>query len=178
MSTPENNNSKDPQGSDIPQKISSLLHLLYVLSYILGAKIIRFYFRLVRRIRRGMRRLDEAATRLYTEYKNKQEEKKPVQVDWRQEWIKAFRRSGEDLIQWKQNWKQPGYRLKGLFKALSPAARKIADCVNYVLPVIGIIILTNTILHFSTITYGLRVQYNGEQIGYILSEEDFTQAET
>ena len=177
MSTPENNTSQDPQGSDIPQKISSLLHLLYVLSYILGAQIIRFYFRLVRRIKHGARRLNEAAAKKYAEFKDRQEAKKPVRVDWKQEWIKAFRDSGEALIRWKQNWKQPGYGIRGLFKAVSPAARKITGGINYILPVVGIIILTNTILHFSTITYGLRVQYNGEHIGYILSEDEFIQAE-
>lgn len=39
------------------------------------------------------------------------------------------------------------------------------------------LILISTVLHFSTMTYGLQVQYNGEHIGYILSESAFVEAE-
>ena len=39
------------------------------------------------------------------------------------------------------------------------------------------VILISTVLHFSTMTYGLQVQYNGEHIGYILSESAFVEAE-
>ena len=71
-----------------------------------------------------------------------------------------------------------GHKLFGeFFCAFRPILPLLAGTVNYLLPVGSMVILISTVLHFSTMTYGLQVQYNGEHIGYILSESAFVEAE-
>ena len=84
----------------------------------------------------------------------------------------------QSLQQWKQHREQSSKLLFGeFFCAFRPILPLLAGTVNYLLPVGGMLILISTVLHFSTMTYGLQVQYNGEHIGYILSESAFVEAE-
>lgn len=84
----------------------------------------------------------------------------------------------QSLKLWQQHRKQSSKLLLGeFFRAFHPILPLLAGTVNYLLPVGGMLILISTVLHFSTMTYGLQVQYNGEHIGYILSESAFVEAE-
>ena len=84
----------------------------------------------------------------------------------------------QSLKLWQQHRKQSSKLLFGeFFRAFHPILPLLAGTVNYLLPVGGMLILISTVLHFSTMTYGLQVQYNGEHIGYILSESAFVEAE-
>ena len=49
--------------------------------------------------------------------------------------------------------------------------------LSYIMPVAGVILLVTTINYFRELPLALRVEYNGEQIGYILDESVYTQAE-
>ena len=84
----------------------------------------------------------------------------------------------QSLQLWQQHREQSSKLLLGeFFRAFQPILPLLAGTVNYLLPVGGMVILISTVLHFSTMTYGLQVQYNGEHIGYILSESAFVEAE-
>ena len=84
----------------------------------------------------------------------------------------------QSLKLWQQHRKQSSKLLLGeFFRAFHPILPLLAGTINYLLPVGGMLILISTVLHFSTMTYGLQVQYNGEHIGYILSESAFVEAE-
>ena len=48
--------------------------------------------------------------------------------------------------------------------------------VNTVFPIICLLLLALTISHYKNLTYALKVNYNGEDIGYIASEEVFNNA--
>lgn len=90
----------------------------------------------------------------------------------------AFDRTFQALQEWKRRRQQSG-KLHPLafLKAIAPAAKMMTRAVNYLLPIAAMVVLTLTVQHFGTLRYGLRVEYNGEHIGYILSESAFTEAE-
>ena len=50
--------------------------------------------------------------------------------------------------------------------------------LNYILPVVAIVVLGMTMNHFETQTYALSVEYSGEHIGYIENESVFNNAKS
>ena len=153
--------------------------MLYAVCYLVGARIIRYYRRLRRIVRLNCLHIKWAVRRFYFDLKEQRSAAAPSKGYWKREWKKAFSQTRDALHDWNKHRKQPdsGLHLDELLKAFFPSLRKLAGTVNYILPVAGMIVLISTIHHFSTLTFGLRVQYNGEHIGYILSESDFSEAE-
>lgn len=181
MSNPEKTTPSKPSPSSSSNNFDSLIHFLYALFYLTGARIIRYYRRLRRIVKRCALHTKWAIRRVYFDLKDQRAAVAPAKGRWKKEWKKAFVDTRDALQDWKkyhQQHREEGLDLPAFFHALSPAAKQIAGTVNYVLPLAGISVLIFTIHHFSTLTFGLRVQYNGEHIGYILSEADFSEAET
>ena len=181
MSNPEKTTPSKPSPSGSSNNFDSLIHFLYALFYLTGARIIRYYRRLRRIVKRCALHTKWAIRRVYFDLKDQRTAVAPAKGRWKKEWKKAFVDTRDALQDWKkyhQQHREEGLDLPAFFHALSPAAKQIAGTVNYVLPLAGISVLIFTIHHFSTLTFGLRVQYNGEHIGYILSEADFSEAET
>ena len=181
MSNPEKTTPSKPSPSGSSNNLYSLIHFLYALFYLTGARIIRYYRRLRRITKRCALHTKWAIRRVYFDLKDQRAAVAPTKGRWKKEWKKAFTDTRDALQDWKkyhQQHREEGLDLSALFHALSPAAKQIAGTINYILPLAGISVLIFTIHHFSTLTFGLRVQYNGEHIGYILSEADFSEAET
>lgn len=179
MSNPENSKNNKKSASGLPESFSALISLLYAVCYLVGARIIRYYRRLRRIVRLNCLHIKWAVRRFYFDLKEQRSAAAPSKGYWKREWKKAFSQTRDALHDWNKHRKQPdsGLHLDELLKAFFPSLRKLAGTVNYILPVAGMIVLISTIHHFSTLTFGLRVQYNGEHIGYILSESDFSEAE-
>ena len=53
-------------------------------------------------------------------------------------------------------------------------ARPLNRIANFFAPIFGLAILAGAIAFFNQFTFALRVEYNGESIGYIAQESDFT----
>ena len=178
MSTPEHTDMNQPSASGLSKKFADLVQLIYAVCYLVGARIIRFFRRSRRRIKRAALHTKWAVRRWYFDLKEQRTIAASTEVKWKRKWQDAFAQTRCALLDWKKHRQTGGLHLKELFAALAPSVKIMGRAVNYLLPLAGIIILTATIHHFSTLTFGLRVQYNGEHIGYILSEDDFAQAET
>ena len=178
MSTPEHTDMNQPSASGLSKKFADLVQLIYAVCYLVGARIIRFFRRSRRRIKRAALHTKWAVRRWYFDLKEQRTIAASTEVKWKRKWQDAFAQTRCALLDWKKHRQTGGLHLKELFAALALSVKIMGRAVNYLLPLAGIIILTATIHHFSTLTFGLRVQYNGEHIGYILSEDDFAQAET
>lgn len=179
MSHPENSKNNQKSASGLPESFSALISLLYAVCYLVGARIIRYYRRCRRIVKLSCLHAKWAVRRFYFDIKEQRSAAAPSKGYWKREWKKAFSQTLDALHDWNKHRKQPdaGLCFGEFFRAFIPSLRKIAGSVNYILPVAGMIVLISTIHHFSTLTFGLRVQYNGEHIGYILSESDFSEAE-
>lgn len=160
------------------ESLSSLGHFVYAVCYLVGARIIRFFRRSKRRLKKGALHLKWKLRRLYFDFKDQQVLNNLNKQHHRRQSKDALRGVQQSLQLWKQHREQSSKLLFGeFFRAFQPILPLLAGTVNYLLPVGGMVILISTVLHFSTMTYGLQVQYNGEHIGYILSESAFVEAE-
>ena len=160
------------------ESLSSLGHFVYAVCYLVGARIIRFFRRSKRRLKKGALHLKWKLRRLYFDFKDQQVLDNLNKQHHHRQNKDALRQVQQSLQQWKQHREQSSKLLFGeFFRAFRPILPLLAGTVNYLLPVGGMVILISTVLHFSTMTYGLQVQYNGEHIGYILSESAFVEAE-
>lgn len=160
------------------ESLSSLGHFVYAVCYLVGARIIRFFRRSKRRLKKGALHLKWKLRRLYFDFKDQQVLNNLNKQHHRRQSKDALRQVQQSLQLWKQHREQSSKLLLGeFFRAFQPILPLLAGTVNYLLPVGGMVILISTVLHFSTMTYGLQVQYNGEHIGYILSESAFVEAE-
>ena len=160
------------------ESLSSLGHFVYAVCYLVGARIIRFFRRSKRRLKKGALHLKWKLRRLYFDFKDQQVLDNLNKQHHHRQSKDALRQVQQSLKLWQQHRKQSSKLLLGeFFHAFHPILPLLAGTVNYLLPVGGMLILISTVLHFSTMTYGLQVQYNGEHIGYILSESAFVEAE-
>lgn len=160
------------------ESLSSLGHFVYAVCYLVGARIIRFFRRSKRRLKKGALHLKWKLRRLYFDFKDQQVLNNLNKQHHRRQSKDALRGVQQSLQLWQQHREQSSKLLLGeFFRAFQPILPLLAGTVNYLLPVGGMVILISTVLHFSTMTYGLQVQYNGEHIGYILSESAFVEAE-
>lgn len=160
------------------ESLSSLGHFVYAVCYLVGARIIRFFRRSKRRLKKGALHLKWKLRRLYFDFKDQQVLDNLNKQHHHRQNKDALRQVQQSLQQWKQHRKQSSKLLFGeFFCAFRPILPLLAGTVNYLLPVGSMVILISTVLHFSTMTYGLQVQYNGKHIGYILSESAFVEAE-
>ena len=160
------------------ESLSSLGHFVYAVCYLVGARIIRFFRRSKRRLKKGALHLKWKLRRLYFDFKDQQVLNNLNKQHHHRQSKDALRQVQQSLKLWQQHRKQSSKLLLGeFFRAFYPILPLLAGTVNYLLPVGGMVILISTVLHFSTMTYGLQVQYNGEHIGYILSESAFVEAE-
>ena len=160
------------------ESLSSLGHFVYAVCYLVGARIIRFFRRSKRRLKKGALHLKWKLRRLYFDFKDQQVLDNLNKQHHHRQSKDALRGVQQSLKLWQQHRKQSSKLLFGeFFRAFRPILPLLAGTVNYLLPVGGMVILISTVLHFSTMTYGLQVQYNGEHIGYILSESAFVEAE-
>lgn len=160
------------------ESLSSLGHFVYAVCYLVGARIIRFFRRSKRRLKKGALHLKWKLRRLYFDFKDQQVLDNLNKQHHHRQNKDALRQVQQSLKLWQQHRKQSSKLLLGeFFRAFHPILPLLAGTVNYLLPVGGMLILISTVLHFSTMTYGLQVQYNGEHIGYILSESAFVEAE-
>ena len=177
MSNPENNKSTKPAASG-PAEHVSLAYLIYAVCYLLGARIIRYCRRSRRVLRKTCLHLKWKIRSAYLDIREQRAAASITQKSWKYEWKVAFDRTFQALQEWKRRRQQSG-KLHPLafLKAIAPAAKMMTRAVNYLLPIAAMVVLTLTVQHFGTLRYGLRVEYNGEHIGYILSESAFTEAE-
>ena len=160
------------------ESLSSLGHFVYAVCYLVGARIIRFFRRSKRRLKKDALHLKWKLRRLYFDFKDQQVLDNLNKQHHHRQNKDALRQVQQSLQQWKQHREQSSKLLFGeFFCAFRPILPLLAGTVNYLLPVGSMVILISTVLHFSTMTYGLQVQYNGEHIGYILSESAFVEAE-
>ncbi|MFR3551268.1 MAG: peptidoglycan DD-metalloendopeptidase family protein [Negativibacillus sp.] len=160
------------------ESLSSLGHFVYAVCYLVGARIIRFFRRSKRRLKKGALHLKWKLRRLYFDFKDQQVLDNLNKQHHHRQNKDALRQVQQSLQQWKQHREQSSKLLFGeFFCAFRPILPLLAGTVNYLLPVGSMVILISIVLHFSTMTYGLQVQYNGEHIGYILSESAFVEAE-
>lgn len=160
------------------ESLSSLGHFVYAVCYLVGARIIRFFRRSKRRLKKGALHLKWKLRRLYFDFKDQQVLDNLNKQHHHRQNKDALRQVQQSLQQWKQHREQSSKLLFGeFFRAFRPILPLLAGTVNYLLPVGCMVILISTVLHFSTMTYGLQVQYNGKHIGYILSESAFVEAE-
>lgn len=60
--------------------------------------------------------------------------------------------------------------------ALAPMEKPLTLLVNYLLPILGMLIFALIIQNFNQATYALRVEYNGEFSGYVLNESELETA--
>lgn len=177
MSNPEHTEMNKTSASGLSKKLDDWVQLIYAICYLVGARIIRFFRRTRRRIKRAALHTKWAVRRWYFDFKEQRTVVASTEVQWKRKWQDAFAQTRSALLDWNKQRQTGGLHLEGLLAALAPSVKMLGLAINYILPLAGIIILTATIHHFSTLTFGLRVQYNGEHIGYILSENDFAQAE-
>ena len=170
-------NKKTPAATPA-ESLSSLGYFVYAVCYLVGARIIRFFRRSKRRLKKGALHLKWKLRRLYFDFKDQQVLNNLDKQHHHRQNKDALRQVQQSLQQWKQHREQSSKLLFGeFFCAFRPILPLLAGTVNYLLPVGSMVILISTVLHFSTMTYGLQVQYNGEHIGYILSESAFVEAE-
>lgn len=179
MSPSENCANHKPSASGLSERISSLGYLAYVVCYLIGARIIRYFRRFRRTVKRTALHTKWAVRRFYFDIKDQRTVPSVSKGRWKREWSSAFAQTRNALQDWNTHRQQPdaGLSLTEFFDAFRPAVKMCSRVVNYLLPVAGILVLTSTVHYFSTLTYGLHVEYNGEHIGYILTESDFSDAE-
>lgn len=65
---------------------------------------------------------------------------------------------------------------QNIILSFSKHRRVWLTAANTVFPILCLILLVLTVSHYKNLTYGLKVNYNGEDIGYIASEEVFNTA--
>ena len=175
---PKKNKKEKTPAATPAESLSSLGHFVYAVCYLVGARIIRFFRRSKRRLKKGALHLKWKLRRLYFDFKDQQVLDNLNKQHHHRQNKDALRQVQQSLQQWKQHREQSSKLLFGeFFCAFRPILPLLAGTVNYLLPVGSMVILISTVLHFSTMTYGLQVQYNGEHIGYILSESAFVEAE-
>lgn len=177
MSDPNNRNSKKPTASGSAEHFSPA-YFLYAICYLLGARIIRYCRRARRVIRKSCLHLKWKVRRAYLDFREQRSAASITQKSWKYEWKLAIGRTRTSLRALKRRRQQTGKHYPIAFlQALRPVAKMARRAVNYLLPLAAMVVLTLTVQHFGSLRYGLRVEYNGEHIGYILSESAFTEAE-
>lgn len=177
MSDPNNRNSKKPTASGSAEHFSPA-YFLYAICYLLGARIIRYCRRARRVIRKSCLHLKWKVRRAYLDFCEQRTAASITQKSWKYEWKLAIGRTRTSLRALKRRRQQTGKHYPIAFlQALRPVAKMARRAVNYLLPLAAMVVLTLTVQHFGSLRYGLRVEYNGEHIGYILSESAFTEAE-
>lgn len=177
MSDPNNRNSKKPTASGSAEHFSPA-YFLYAICYLLGARIIRYCRRTRRVIRKSCLHLKWKVRRAYLDFREQRTAASITQKSWKYEWKLAIGRTRTSLRALKRRRQQTGKHYPIAFlQALRPVAKMARRAVNYLLPLAAMVVLTLTVQHFGSLRYGLRVEYNGEHIGYILSESAFNEAE-
>lgn len=172
-------------GSSFASYIELMLSALYYICYCVGVRLIRYERRLVRRTKRAALRLWWFIRRKYFERKEAPRRGK-LRLHLRRYVRQPLEQTAQNLRAWRRGLsaathRDSGYFWKGvvleLVQALRPLGRLALHSINYLLPAAALVLLMATIQHYGTQIYALRVDYNGEYIGYILNEKEFYEAE-
>lgn len=147
--------------------------LLYFTLYCIGARIIRFSRRVKRRVRKGLLHCKWFVKRKFYDLADWITGKSPrsLRSKFHRNFVLPFQDSARNLQKRKE-----GEPLR-FTAAIAPAAHVFGKIASYLLPVCGVFALAAAIHHFSSLTYALRVEYNGEYIGYVQNESEFAEAE-
>ncbi|MBQ8599091.1 MAG: peptidoglycan DD-metalloendopeptidase family protein [Oscillospiraceae bacterium] len=169
-----------PVQSEHKMNLEELANWIYHLLYYIGSKVIRYG-------KRAVKFAKHAAVKCWWFAKRNAVCFVDFLVEQKNEilhssWIDPFRSIVND---WKRDFINLGSSIKNrdmeafkdtLFDMLH-TFRFVGNVVNYVLPVMACIFFVSTFQEIDSQTYALSVEYNGEQIGYIRNEAEFTTAE-
>lgn len=176
--------SKGP-GFSFVAYLELLLSALYYIFYCVGVRLIRYERRLVRRSKRAALRLWWFLRRKYFDRKESPRRGK-LSLHLRLHIRQPLQQTAQNLRAWRRGLSAATHRDSGYFwkgtilelgQALRPVGRLALHSINYLLPAAALVLLVTTIQHYGTQIYALRVEYNGEYIGYILNEKEFYDAE-
>lgn len=185
----ESNTPKKPNeeiGAEVTEKVANedsgnLLHkivkdskLIYPTLYCLGARIIRISRRIKRRVKDKLNKCKWKIRRAILDRK----EQKHLFPEKRflHRVFAPITDTRRNLIQRKKQ-RQTGHAEMSLKQAWSPFLYLMSQIFHTLLPAAAAVFLINTIVYYGKMNYALRVEYNGEYVGYISSESDFALAE-
>lgn len=155
--------------------ITSWADALYYILYFIGMRIIRYSRRTRRRTRIGLLHFKWFVKRKILDFQEiprtsrlARELRLEVTIP-----IREMKTRFEQRKLSKALAKQAGETLPknlSVSWAIAPLEKPLTLMINWLLPVCGILILMITVQIFGSMTFALRVEYNGEFSGYVLSE--------
>ena len=157
----------------------SVFSKIYRFCYYVGIQVMRMSKRWQRQLRRiwgsfkGWR-IQRSSNRSYRHQKSINKIRRNFTTPFREMVVRY--RALENQYRETHNGRSPG-RFASFRHFLSSCRPAVALVANYTLPVIALAVLVATIHHYSTMTLGLSVNYEGENLGVISNESVFNEAQ-
>lgn len=164
-------NALDPVRIWLEQFWRMTSQFIYSVSYLTGAWVLRGAGRIKRRLIVAAKSCAHSAADRFLYWLAK------VQAVSR-EWgicVAARRMRSDYRALWKEGVFQPG---KGALFALKYLWKLLKTILNYACPVMAIALLVGTVRYFTSLPLALSVEYDGQNIGYIMDESVFDEAES
>ena len=162
-----------------PAKRYGPIMMAYRFCYYLGIQVMRMFKRWGRRLR-GIRhswkrwRIQYSSNRSYRRQRRLGRMRRSFTAPFRE--MAVYYRHRTIRFQERHHGRKPGV-LACLWFIISGCRAAVSLVASYVLPVMALVLLLTTIQHYSSITLGLSVDYEGENLGIISNENVFNQAQ-
>ncbi|SDN49084.1 Murein DD-endopeptidase MepM and murein hydrolase activator NlpD, contain LysM domain [Acetanaerobacterium elongatum] len=174
---------KDGQSSFALREIDKLYMKIYRIAYFVGIQ----FLRTMKRYRRNLR-FYAKNNRVVHFFKSRNTKQRLLAyfVDLIEDVFtpfvniaKKFRNSVSRIAEKgkKSVWAGVGEFFGCMRRGLKQVVHSLVTISHYVAPVLGVLFLIATVQYFTSLTYGLEVEYGGKTLGYIESETQFEQAE-
>lgn len=165
----------------------SPFHALYFILYYVGMRVIRYKNRTLRKFRKSILhgywflklKVSDLIDFRHT----------PLGKRLQRVFIAPFQETADNLRRYKEYWADPEYAvleygqvtfkppMTRLLPCFAPVGNFIWRGFHYLLPAAGAVALAFTMNYYSKMDYALKIEYNGEYVGYIKDEVDFENAE-
>lgn len=152
-----------------------LFSCLHAYLYYIGARIIRSVRRIKRRFIHWGRKL-RWKVRLWLSDREEQRRLFPKKTIL-QRLCAPFTETSRNLRRRKEQKAAGAARPLGLRQAVAPVGQVLSQLLHLLMPIAAFVFLLGTVNHYAAFTYALRVEYNGQYVGYIENESDFAAAE-
>lgn len=161
-----------------PAKKRSIFSKIYRFCYYVGIQVMRMALRLRRRARGFWAslkswRIQRSSNRSFLRQRRRSRILHHFTLPFREMVVRY--RALTAAYQEKHNCRPSG--LANAWLILSSGRPVAAMAANYIMPVAALVFLLVTIHHYSTMTLGLAVEYEGQTLGVISNENVFTQAQ-
>lgn len=149
-------------------------HIVFSLCYLTGALVLRLCHRTFRWIRRGLRPLFFWIRRIWRERKAR------IVKRWKKE-QRLFEEDRLFLAEYMPRvWQQKNVFSSGWMLIKVPLfslyrhRKTLFQCMTLLFPILASLVLYGTLQYWSGVTFGLAVEYQGQELGYISDEAIFS----